>query len=136
MEFRRSTVSGCSSARSGSNERNISQERQPYSKLPLSQKPIQSVSSGSERHPESKIVQTIVKTTDNQQIIKEKIYTMILKGQPFSYEDVSPGVSITQDPQGNITLKETRLRIVDQQQQPIGEEDAGSNDGNCSQPTR
>ncbi len=60
---------------------------------------------------------------------------MIPKGQPFSYEDVSPGVSVTQDPQGNITLKEIRFQVIDLQQ-PTGEEDAGLNDRDRDQPTR
>ncbi len=61
---------------------------------------------------------------------------MIPKGLPFSYEDVSPGVSITLDLQGNITLKEKRLWIIDQQQQPAGEEDAGSSDRDRGRPAR
>ncbi len=130
MEFRRSVASGSSSARSGSYERNINQERQPSFK-----KPTQLASSGSEKCPESTITRTVVESTDNQQIIKEKTCTVIPKGQPFSYEDVSPGVSVTEDQQGNITLKEIQFQVVNRQQS-AGEEDAGSNDGDRNQPTR
>ncbi len=72
---------------------------------------------------------------DKQQIIKEKICTVIPKGQPFSYEDVSPGVSVTQDPQGNITLKEIWFQVVNQQQS-TRKEDVGSNDENRGQMRR
>ncbi len=68
--------------------------------------------SGPEKRPEPKIEQTIVKPTD-----------------------VGPGVSVTQNSQGNVTLKETRFQVVDRQQ-TAKEEDAGSNDEDCEQSTR
>ncbi len=95
MEFRRSIASGSSSARSGS-----------YEKQSSFKKPTQLASSGSEKRPESTITRIVVDSSDNQQIIKEKPYTVIPKGQLFSYDDIRPGVSVTQDPQGNFTLKE------------------------------
>ncbi len=85
MEFRRSIVSGSSSAKSRFHERNISQERQSSFK-----KPTRLTSCGPERRPELKREQTIVESTDTQQIIKEKICTIIPKGQSFSHEDLSP----------------------------------------------
>ncbi|MCP3686534.1 MAG: hypothetical protein GY861_28175 [bacterium] len=136
MEFRRSMVSGSSSARSGSNERDINQESQLYSKFPLSQEPIQPISFGSNRCPKSKSVQTIVTTADNQQIIKDKIYTTIPKDQSISLRDICPGVSITQDAQGRYILKETQLQINCRQQRPIKEEDARSSDRDHGQPAR
>ncbi len=128
MEFRRSITSGSSSARSGSYERNVNQERQPFFK-----KSTQSASSASEKHPESTITRIVVESSDNQQIIKEKTYTVIPKGQLFSYEDIRPGVSVAQDLQGNFTLKEIQFQVVDQQQS-AGEEDAGSNDRDRDRP--
>ncbi|MCP3684829.1 MAG: hypothetical protein GY861_19350 [bacterium] len=130
MELEKSTLHGSSPARSESYERNIDQEKHSSFK-----KSIQLTSSGPEKCPECKTIRTIIKSTDNQQIIKEKILTVIPKGQPFSYEDVSPGVSVTQDSQGNITHKETRIQVVDQQQS-AKEEDAGSNDEDRRQLTR
>ncbi len=72
---------------------------------------------------------------DTQQIIKEKICTIIPKGQSFSHEDLGPRVSITQDMEGNTILKEVRFQIVNLQQS-AGEEDTGSNDKDCEQSTR
>ncbi len=106
MEFRRSITSGSSSARSGSYERNTDQEKQPSFK-----KSTQSASPGSEKCPESNIVQTVVKSTDSQQIIKEKICTVIPKGQPFSYEDVSPGVSVIRIHKEILLLKKSGFKL-------------------------
>ncbi len=70
--------------------------------------------SGPEKCPELKFEQTVVKPTD-----------------------VGPGVSVTQNSQGKVTLKEIQLQVVNQQQSTRGkEEDAGSNDEDCGQSTR
>ncbi len=98
MEFRRSVTPGPSFARSRSHGQNINQESQFFFKKS---------SSGPGKCPEPTTEQTIVKSTDMQQIIKEKIHTIIPKDQPFSHKDLNPEVSITQDAEGNTILKET-----------------------------
>ncbi len=55
------------------------------------------------------------------------MFTMIPKDYPFAYEDILPGVTATQDSQGNLFLKEIQFQVVDRQQF-AEEEDAGSND--------
>ncbi len=101
-------VSGSSSARSGYYKTNIDQERQPSF-----EKSTRLANSGPEKCPEPKIERTVVKPIGNQQIIKKKIHTMIPKDQPLTYEDVDSGVSMTQDQQRKVTLKETRFQVVD-----------------------
>ncbi len=70
---------------------------------------------------------------DKHQIIKEKIHTIIPKDQPFSHDDFSPRVSVTQDTEGNTILKEVQFQVIDLQQS-AGEEDAGSSDRSCDRP--
>ncbi len=72
---------------------------------------------------------------DIHQIIKEKMHTIIPKGQSFSYDDFSPRVSVTQDTEGNTILKEVLFQVIDLQQ-IAGEEDAGSKDEDREQLTR
>ncbi len=97
---------GSSFARSRSHEQNINQESHLFS--------------GPEKCPEPKIERIIVESMDQYQINQK----MILKDQPFSYEDVDSEVNVTQNQQRNITFKEMQLQVVDRQ--PIEEEDAGS----------
>ncbi len=95
LEFRRSIISRSSSSRSRSIEREASQERQPRLKPSLFQEPIQPANFGPGRRPKSKSVWTVITTDDDQQIIKEKIYTMVPEDQFVSLKDIHPGISIT-----------------------------------------
>ncbi len=54
---------------------------------------------------------------------------MIPKDYPFTYEDILPGVTATQDLQGNLLLKEVQFQVVE-------EEDAGLNAEDRDQSTR
>ncbi len=98
---------GSSFTRSGSHEQNINQ------KSPRSQFKFPDFS-GPEKCPESKFEQTVIKPAD-----------------------VGPGVSVAQNSQGKVTLKEIWLEVVNRQQFARGkEEDARSNDEDRGQSTR
>ncbi len=57
----------------------------------------------------------LLKSLRTQQIIKEKIHTVIPKDQHFSHEDLNPEGSITQHTEGNTILKEIQFQVINLQ---------------------
>ncbi len=60
----------------------------------------------------STVERIVLKTSADEQIIKEETSTILPKGQSMSWEDLKSGASITRDTQGNYVLKEVEYKTI------------------------